>query len=137
MSVPKKCLKCNLYTKKSIDFCPKCGRKLKVTEDFDYPRGFEDSPKEKYVTEKKKETPIYAHKERYREPASKHEPQRSEVRKGPLIIALILLTVLIIFSIVVFAIPFSYDAVEEYVVQEPYEVQVPYTTQEPYQVQVP
>ena len=110
------CDKCGAKIDEDSTFCPDCGAKVKYKEEKEETK---EEKKEK-EHEEKKETKA----------KKKHIGEKNKI---PIIIG----AVLVVCALVVFGLPISYEATEEYTEKVPYEAQETYTEQEPYTVQVP
>ena len=106
-----KCPKCGDRITKADAFCPECGNKI----------DFEEIEKK----EKKQEKP----KEKV-----KHESRTKEIKvsKKNTVITTSIIALLIIASVVIFAVPTPYEATQQYVETLPYDAQENYSEKEPY-----
>jgi len=103
-----KCQKCGAKVTSDDAFCPECGAKV------------EEVKTEKVEKHVKKEKKIHS------------EPREFHLPKKALIIGGIILAVLIIASVVIFAVPMPYSATQQYVETVPYDAQESYSEKEPY-----
>ena len=106
MSPKMKCPKCGTDLTKEDIFCPECGHKVK---------------KEKQMPEQMEEKVHFEKK-----------ITKSNEPKKWLLLGAIVLAILIIASVIIFAVPMTYTATQQYVETVPYDAQESYSEKEPY-----
>jgi len=108
-----KCPDCGNKITKDDAFCPECGSKI------DFEKIEKKEKKKKHEKQKEK---------------TKHETHTKEIKvsKKNMIVVSVIVALLIIASVVIFAVPMPYEATQQYSERVPYDAQESYTEKEPY-----
>lgn len=98
-----KCHKCEANLTKEDVFCPECG--VKIEHEI---------------------------KEEFNQVKKEHKVKELKLSKKTVLVSSIIIILLILSSIIIFVIPFKYQATQQYIERVPYSAQESYTEKEPY-----
>jgi len=99
-----KCHKCRAILTKDDDFCPECGARI------------QHEKKEDHEDKVKKE----------------HKVKELKLSKKTIFISSVIIGLLVVASVIIFTVPFSYQATQQYIEKVPYDAQESYTEKEPF-----